>query len=91
MANARRRLEAACAVTIDTLDWACARAIPCLLCGQRRLPFPTTKFREIREVEYTELADYPLPDGAVSTWAPVCEPDSWMSRYESPLSLAANS
>lgn len=28
-------------------------------------------------MEYTELADYPLPDGAVSTWAPVCEPDSW--------------
>lgn len=28
-------------------------------------------------MEYTELADYPLPDGAVTTWSPVCAPDSW--------------
>ncbi|WP_406692574.1 condensation domain-containing protein [Saccharopolyspora sp. ID03-671] len=28
-------------------------------------------------MEYTELADYPLPDGAVTTWSPVCAPESW--------------
>ncbi|KAA9162023.1 Aureobasidin A1 biosynthesis complex [Amycolatopsis acidicola] len=28
-------------------------------------------------MEYTELSAYPLPDGTLTTWAPVCEKASW--------------
>ena len=35
-------------------------------------------------MEYTELADYPLPGGTITTWTPVVDETAWIDSLKGP-------